>query len=131
MSNKTQEEQRNQSEPTQWERDLLNRMVMATVAENRRSRRWGIFFKLLTFAYLFIILGMFLWADKLKVDDITASEHTALINVKGLISSETKASADKVVTALRDAYEDKKNQRHHSAYEYSGGKPGSVPIYQS
>ncbi|MES9939489.1 MAG: S49 family peptidase [Candidatus Thiodiazotropha sp. 6PLUC2] len=123
MSDKSQEEQRNQSEPTQWERDLLNRMVMATVAENRRSRRWGIFFKLLTFAYLFIILGMFLWADKLHVDDISASEHTALINVKGLISSETKASADKVVTALRDAYEDKKTKGIILRMNTPGGSP--------
>jgi protease-4 len=123
MSDKTQEDQRTQSEPSQWERELLNRMVMATVAENRKSRRWGIFFKFLTFAYLFIILAMFLWSDRLKVDQIKASEHTALINVKGLISSETKASADKVVTALREAFKDKKTKGIILRMNTPGGSP--------
>ncbi|MEW8209745.1 MAG: signal peptide peptidase SppA [Candidatus Thiodiazotropha taylori] len=123
MSDKMQDDQRHQSEPSHWERDLLNQMVMATVAENRKSRRWGIFFKLLTFAYLFIILAMFLWSDKLEVDQTKATEHTALINVKGLISSETKASADKVVTALRDAYEDEKTKGIILRMNTPGGSP--------
>ena len=123
MSEKSSGEQRNQSEPSQWERDLLNRMVMATVAENRRSRRWGIFFKLLTFGYLFLILAVFLWSDKLKVAQTGAAEHTALIEVKGLISSETKASADKVVTALRNAYEDKKTKGIILRMNTPGGSP--------
>jgi protease-4 len=123
MSDKMHEEPRTQSEPSQWERELLNRMVMATVAENRKSRRWGIFFKLLTFAYLFIILGIFLWSDKLEVDQIKATEHTALIDVKGLISSETKASADKVVTALRKAYKDEKTKGIILRMNTPGGSP--------
>ncbi|MEJ2619091.1 MAG: signal peptide peptidase SppA [Candidatus Thiodiazotropha sp.] len=123
MSDKIQEEPRTQSEPSQWERELLNQMVMATVAENRKSRRWGIFFKLLTFAYLFIILGLFLWSGKLEVDQVTATEHTALIDVKGLISSETKASADKVVTALRKAYKDKKTKGIILRMNTPGGSP--------
>jgi protease IV len=123
MSDKMREEQRSQAEPSQWERDLLNRMVMATVAENRRGRRWGIFFKSLTFAYLFIILGLFLWSDKLHVDQINVKEHTALIDVKGLISSETKASADKVVTALRNAFKDEKTKGIILRMNTPGGSP--------
>lgn len=123
MSDKMHEGQRSQSEPSQWERDLLNRMVMATVAENRRGRRWGIFFKSLTFAYLFIILGLFLWSDKLHVDQINVKEHTAIIDVKGLISSETKASADKVVTALRNAFKDEKTKGIILRMNTPGGSP--------
>jgi protease-4 len=123
MSDKMHEELRTQSEPSQWERELLNQMVMATVAENRKSRRWGIFFKLLTFAYLFIVLGMFLWSGKLEVDQVKAAEHTALIDVKGLISSETMASADNVVTALRKAYKDKKTKGIILRMNTPGGSP--------
>jgi protease-4 len=123
MSDKTHDEHRNQSQPSQWERELLNRMVMATVTENRRSRRWGIFFKLLTFAYLFILLGVLLWPGKLQMAQTTATEHTALIDVKGVISSETKASADKVVTALRNAYEDKKTKGIILRMNTPGGSP--------
>ena len=32
---------------------LLEKTLLASVQEQRRSRRWGIFFKLLTFVYLF------------------------------------------------------------------------------
>ncbi|MCU7919535.1 MAG: S49 family peptidase [Candidatus Thiodiazotropha sp. (ex Epidulcina cf. delphinae)] len=123
MSDNNSGEHRNQSEPSRWERDLLNRMVMATVAENRRSRRWGIFFKLLTFAYLFLILGLFLWGDKLQVAQTSAEAHTALVEVKGLISSETKASADKVVTGLRNAFEDKKTKGVILRMNTPGGSP--------
>ncbi|MCU7921973.1 MAG: S49 family peptidase [Candidatus Thiodiazotropha sp. (ex Dulcina madagascariensis)] len=123
MSDNNSGEHRNQSEPSRWERDLLNRMVMATVAENRRGRRWGIFFKLLTFGYLFLILGLFLWGDKLQVAQTSAKEHTALVEVKGLISSETKASADKVVTGLRSAFEDKKTKGVILRMNTPGGSP--------
>ncbi|MHB8746028.1 MAG: S49 family peptidase, partial [Gammaproteobacteria bacterium] len=40
-------------EPSKWERDLLGRLVLATLVEQRRTRRWGIFFKSLLFIYLF------------------------------------------------------------------------------
>jgi protease-4 len=123
MSDEKYGAERSQSEPSQWEREMLNRMVMASIAENRRSRRWGIFFKILTFAYLFIILGVFLWSDTLQVDQIKAKEHTALIDVKGLISSETKASADKVVTALRKAYKDKNTKGIILRMNTPGGSP--------
>ncbi|MES9971809.1 MAG: S49 family peptidase [Candidatus Thiodiazotropha sp.] len=123
MSESNNGEHRNQSEPSRWERDLLNRMVMATVTENRRSRRWGIFFKLLTFGYLFLILGVFLWGDKLKVAQATAEEYTALVEVKGLISSETKASADNIVTGLRNAFEDKKTKGVILRMNTPGGSP--------
>ncbi|MCU7890945.1 MAG: S49 family peptidase [Candidatus Thiodiazotropha sp. (ex Ustalcina ferruginea)] len=123
MSEHNSGEGRNQSEPSRWERDLLNRMVMATVAENRRSRRWGIFFKLLTFGYLFLILGIFLWSDKLQVAQSSAKEYTALVEVKGLISSESKASADKIVTGLRSAFEDKKTKGVILRMNTPGGSP--------
>jgi protease-4 len=123
MSESNSGEHRNQSEATHWERDLLNRMVMATVAENRRSRRWGIFFKMLTFGYLFLILGMFIWGDKLQAPKTTANEYTALVEVKGMISSETKASADNVVTGLRSAFEDKKTKGVILRMNTPGGSP--------
>ncbi|TMH99192.1 MAG: S49 family peptidase, partial [Betaproteobacteria bacterium] len=40
----------------QWERELVTRLATAAVREQRRARLWGIFFKLLTFAYLTLVL---------------------------------------------------------------------------
>ena len=43
-----------------WERDALERLARAALDEQRRARRWGIFFKSLTFLYLFVLLFVFL-----------------------------------------------------------------------
>jgi protease-4 len=40
-----------------WARDALTKLAFAAVAEQRRTRRWGIFFKLLFFAYLVLLAG--------------------------------------------------------------------------
>ena len=45
-----------QQQPTGNEWKLLEKVVLASVEEQRRARRWGIFFKFLTFAYLLFIL---------------------------------------------------------------------------
>ena len=39
-----------------WERSVLHEVALASVTERRRARRWGIFFKLLGFAYLTVVL---------------------------------------------------------------------------
>ena len=87
-----------------WERALINRMALEHLREQRRSRRWGAIFKFLILLYLVGLLvaalSQNLW-DALK----TGEEHTALVEVKGVISSETDASADRVITGLREAFE--------------------------
>jgi protease-4 len=88
-----------------WERALVNRVVLDHLGEQRRSRRWGIFFKLLTFAYLIALLVLF-WPDNFAESVTTGEKHTALVEVKGIIAPETNASADSIVKALRKAYED-------------------------
>jgi protease-4 len=100
----------NPAEPTGWEKQMLQQMLTASLKENRRSRRWGIFFKLLGFGYLFLLLGMVFWSDKLKVSDVASKEHTAVINVDGVIAPKTRASADSIVTGLRNAFEDEKTK---------------------
>jgi protease-4 len=35
----------------EWERSVLEKVAMASVTEQRRSRRWGVFFKILMFVY--------------------------------------------------------------------------------
>ncbi|WP_295388334.1 S49 family peptidase [uncultured Thiodictyon sp.] len=86
-----------------WERSLINRVALEHLQDQRRGRRWGNIFKLLILLYLLGILGVALsrsaW-DGLKA----GKEHSALIQVKGVISSDSEASADRVISALRDAF---------------------------
>lgn len=90
---------------TGWEREIVEKLAFATLTEQRRNRRWRIFFVLLFFVYLFatpfLFSGKFEWSDLKK-----GEKHTALVDLKGVISSDSEASADKIVEALRDAFKD-------------------------
>lgn len=123
MSDRNTDKRVTQSDPSNWERELLNKMVMSSVVESRRSRRWGIFFKLLTFSYLFLILALIMWSDNLDVSQATLKEHTALIEISGVIAPDTKASADKIVTGLREAFKDKKTKGVILRMNTPGGSP--------
>lgn len=88
-----------------WEKKLVTRLAESSLREQRRARRWGVFFKTLTFAYLIALLVMF--ADSSVTTAKLKSKHTALIDLNGIIMDGEEASADNIVTALRSAFEDK------------------------
>ncbi|WP_413043295.1 signal peptide peptidase SppA [Pseudomonas sp. YJ42] len=102
---------------------LLEKTLLAGVQEQRRARRWGIFFKLLTFVYLFGALLMF--SPLLEIGDSRSASgsHTAVINVRGMIADEESASADNVVGALRAAFEDPKTKGVVLRINSPGGSP--------
>ena len=105
----------------QWERGLITRLATAALAEQRRARRWGIFFKLLTFAYLtFLLLALVDW----KSTDLgTGKKHTAMVELNGLIAPGNDASAEKVNTALQAAFKDKNTQGVILRINSPGGSP--------
>lgn len=84
---------------------LLEKLVDNVNREQRRSRRWGIFFKSLTFIYLFGIAGFFLWSEKFGSIDEISKPHVAVVQVRGVISDSSEASADLLISSLRDAFE--------------------------
>lgn len=101
---------------------LLEKAVLAGVQEQKRSRRWGIFFKSLTFLYLFG--AIFLFAPNLSTDKkAPGTQHTALIEVRGMIADGEEASADKIVTALRNAFQDPDTKGIILRINSPGGSP--------
>jgi len=109
-----------------WHRDLVEKLASDALTERRRARRWGIFFKLLTFAYLVTVLAALLpdtWSDTA----MGTKDHTALVEIEGVIAADKKASADNVVTGLRDAFEDK----HTKAVILRINSPGGSPVQSS
>lgn len=105
-----------------WEKALVNRVVLDHLEEKRRGRRWGIVFKLLTFAYLTFLLVL-LWPDNFIKSVKKGEKHTALVEIKGVIAPETNASADRIVTALRKAYEDENTKGIILRINSPGGSP--------
>jgi protease-4 len=101
---------------------LLEKALLASVQEQRRARRWGIFFKLLTFIYLFGALVMF--SPLLDMSDRAASgSHTALIEVRGTIADKEAASADNLIGALRAAFDDENTKGVILRINSPGGSP--------
>lgn len=104
-----------------WEREVVTQLAEASLKEQRRARRWGIFFKILTFAYIGAILYMY---GDASISNVHISEkHTALIELNGVIADDQKASADNIVTALRDAFDNKKSAGVILRINSPGGSP--------
>ncbi|MBJ9978188.1 S49 family peptidase [Pseudomonas sp. S75] len=102
---------------------LLEKTLLASVQEQRRARRWGIFFKLLTFIYLFGLLFLF---SPFMDGDGTASRsasHTALVEVRGVIADQEAASADNIIKSLREAFKDAKTKAVVMRINSPGGSP--------
>jgi protease-4 len=119
--------QRSEGEDLSWERQLVEKLVLGNVTEQRRSRRWRLFFRGLLFVYLFALLA--LWAvDHLPSATLHAGGHAAVIEVDGLISSETDASAKNVVDALRSAFKDSGTKGIILRINSPGGSPVQAAI---
>ncbi|MDP2111369.1 MAG: S49 family peptidase [Thiobacillus sp.] len=107
--------------PANWERDVLEKLALSAVQEQRRSRHWSILFKTLGFLYLFIVL--FLAAGWFRSDGVSLPKaHTALVDLQGVIAAD-KTSADSVISSLQGAFEDKKTQGVILRINSPGGSP--------
>ncbi|MEK6685938.1 MAG: S49 family peptidase [Pseudomonadota bacterium] len=105
-----------------WERKLLENLALASLREQRRARIWGIFFKSLTFTYLFILMFVALgWVGdgKVRITD----KHTALIDLKGIITADSVSSADKINASLQSAFQDKNTKGIVLRINSPGGSP--------
>jgi protease-4 len=106
-----------------WERGVLEKLAMSALQEQRRARHWGIFFKVLTFAYLFLILFMIMGWQGGKAEKSLAGKHTALVELNGVIAADSAASADNVISGLQDAFKDKHTQGVILRINSPGGSP--------
>lgn len=105
-----------------WQQKILESILLESVREQRRSRRWGILFKSLTFVYLFALLFVFL-GDWQSATPIPSGRYTALIDIEGVIAANQDASADNIVGALRAAFEDDKTAGVILRINSPGGSP--------
>ena len=107
--------------PDLWERDILGKVALAAVREQRAARHWRIFFRLLSFALLFGVLYLVLnWNGANNID--LHGKHTALVELKGTIAS-NEVSADQIIGGLDDAFKDKDTQGVILRINSPGGSP--------
>jgi protease-4 len=115
-------ESNDQNQTSEWQQSVINKLAFAAVNEQKRARRWGIFFKTLMFVYLAAIL--YLYTPDVDVTAAATGKHTALVELTGVIAADKEANADDVVTGLRDAFENK----HTAGVILRINSPGGSPV---
>ncbi len=105
-----------------FEQNLVNRIAREFLIEQRRTRRWGIFFKLLLALYLFVFLALYL-AESIHFTSLGMGKHTSLVEIEGVIAADADASADNIVTGLRAAFEDRETAGVILRINSPGGSP--------
>src|SRR6185503_9894627 len=105
-----------------WERQIIEKLARAALDEQRRSRHWGIFFKTLTFIYLFLLMfAAFGWLGGREV--AMPGNHTALVELNGVIAADAPANADVISQGLQDAFGDKATKGDILRINSPGGSP--------
>ena len=106
-----------------WEREVLEKLAFQSLKEQKRNRFWGVFFKTLTFVWLFLMLFYMLhWIGGTSGN--SAEDHTALIDIQGEIGAQDQVNADSVISSLHDAYDNK----HTKGVILRINSPGGSPV---
>jgi len=85
-----------------WERDVLEKLALFAVKEQRARRRWSNFFKIAGLAvFVFVVWSAFNYA---RSDTEPVGTHTALVIINGAIEADGRGSAAAVIPALDKAF---------------------------
>ncbi|AGX87893.1 S49 family peptidase [Candidatus Symbiobacter mobilis] len=90
--------------PPGWERAILEKLVLATLQEQRSARRWRTFVRLAWLGFFVVVVWLGFQQSVDKPGESPA--HTAVVHIKGEIAADTVASAELLVPSLRSAFED-------------------------
>jgi protease-4 len=105
-----------------WERTMIERLATEGLFEQQRARRWGIFFKLLGFACVFLVLFLVL-ASIGASDRGCLDKCTALVELRGELDNDGRSSADNVIAGLQAAFKEKGTQGVILKIDSPGGSP--------
>jgi protease-4 len=116
-----------QAEPVPgWERGVLEKLAFAALEEQRAARRWKIINRLITVGLFVLVVWLVFGLG--QTGSSPSARHTAMVAIKGEISSESEASAELVVSALRSAFEDSGAQAVVLLINSPGGSPVQAGI---
>ncbi|WGZ91665.1 MAG: signal peptide peptidase SppA [Candidatus Thiocaldithrix dubininis] len=106
----------------------LETIALEGIKEQRRARRWSIFFKLFFMAYLLGFLLLFSGIGQKESKLTTADKITAVVDIKGTIMDDAEASAELIVKSLQEAYENPKTKGILLRINSPGGSPVQAGI---
>lgn len=120
-------------QPTGPEWKLLEKAVLSSVEEQRRARRWGIFFKFLTFLYIFaLLMVMGRGCSTVSTETAPTGAHIAVVDIEGVIAADKQSvNSSNTIRALKRAFESKDSNAVVMRINSPGGSPvQSDEIYQ-
>jgi protease-4 len=91
--------------PIKWEREVLEKLVFATIKEQRANRRWSIFYKVAMLLIVFFAIASYFDVNLLGGEG-DVGRHTALIEIEGDIEAQGSGAASVVIPALNKAFSD-------------------------
>ncbi len=109
-----------------WERAVLEKLAFAALEEQRAARRWKIISRLTTLSVLLLLVWLVFGLG--QGGGAPSTRHTALVEIQGEIASDSEASADLVVAAIRNAFEDHGAQAVVLLINSPGGSPVQAGI---
>ena len=109
-------------ETNKFEQTVIEKMLFETIKEQRRSRRWKIFFRII---WLIIIAGILIAVFSKKcIESKKPGGQIAVVKLTGVISDENK-TYEHLRDGLKDALEDEKT----IAVIIEANSPGGSPVY--
>ncbi|MFM8342482.1 MAG: signal peptide peptidase SppA [Methylomonas sp.] len=106
----------------EWERKVLEQLAFAALNEQKTTRRWGVFFKLLAFSY-FVALLLIVAYPNFESEMSSNGQHTAVVDVLGMIAEGESANAHAIITGLRNAASNKNTKGIILNINSPGGSP--------
>jgi len=109
-----------------WERATMERLLFATLEEQRTARRWRTFTRLAWLVFFLFLLWTLTYRGTPTTDKTTA--HTAVVEIQGEIGPDQEASAEFIIAAAKAAFEDQGAQGVVLLINSPGGSPVQAGI---
>ncbi|WP_456270118.1 signal peptide peptidase SppA [Kushneria sp. AK178] len=101
---------------------VMERWLLEMVREQRRSRRWKIFFRLLFWLFWIVVVAAVAFMITGERESL-AGDRVGVVKVDGVIDSRSTSSAERVIRGLNDAW-----QGSDTAVVLQINSPGGSPV---
>lgn len=105
--------------------EVMDRWIAGVLVEQRRGRRWKLFFRLAWLLLLIVLVGSLAYGlTRTPVETVVAGPHLGVVEIKGVIDSESPANADDIIQGLNAAW----SAPNSAAVVLHINSPGGSPV---
>lgn len=123
---------KNTADNSAWERKTIENVLMELAKEQKARRRWNFFTRLFWFLLIAGVYALLFFGIRSAQNNTgiisKAEPHTAVIEVKGAIMGDARASAERILPALEEAFENDSAKAVVLLINSPGGSPVQAGI---